>query len=154
MCKFFNIYFLHFFWTSTFNFKMLHLCDGFQNYFLWKHFIILFQKADVDKQLANVRNLELESERSRLEEVLEELAALQATASAASEQNQVQHVRYFVNTFWDDLNFGSNIMRFVSYNCFHFYFFTLLFSCSKLVPQILSASVWFYFIHIFVYIAM
>ncbi|XP_039292527.1 huntingtin-interacting protein 1 [Nilaparvata lugens] len=51
--------------------------------------LILTIKADVDKQLVNVRNLDLEnSEKTRLEEVLEELATLQASADAASEQNQ------------------------------------------------------------------
>lgn len=51
-----------------------------------------YQKADVDKQLANVKNLELESgekEKSRLEQVLEELANLQASADTAAEHNKV-----------------------------------------------------------------
>ncbi|KAG8276886.1 histidine permease [Homalodisca vitripennis] len=54
--------------------------------------LIMSIKADVDKQLANVRNVELESEereKSRLEQVLEQLATLQATADTAAEHNQV-----------------------------------------------------------------
>ncbi|XP_046680417.1 huntingtin-interacting protein 1 isoform X2 [Homalodisca vitripennis] len=53
--------------------------------------LIMSIKADVDKQLANVRNVELESEereKSRLEQVLEQLATLQATADTAAEHNQ------------------------------------------------------------------
>ncbi|XP_075220434.1 huntingtin-interacting protein 1-like isoform X2 [Lycorma delicatula] len=52
--------------------------------------LILSIKADVDKQLTNVHILEQEeaSKKTRLEEVLEELANLQASADAASEQNQ------------------------------------------------------------------
>lgn len=55
-----------------------------------------YQKADVDKQLANVKNLELESgekEKSRLEQVLEELANLQASADTAAEHNKVHSGR-------------------------------------------------------------
>uniref|UniRef100_A0A1B6FIJ4 I/LWEQ domain-containing protein n=1 Tax=Cuerna arida TaxID=1464854 RepID=A0A1B6FIJ4_9HEMI len=56
-----------------------------------EHIQLIRQKADVDKQLANVRNVELESEereKSRLEQVLEQLATLQATADTAAEHNQ------------------------------------------------------------------
>lgn len=54
-----------------------------------EHIQLIRQKADVDKQLVNVKNLDLEnSEKTRLEEVLEELSTLQASADAATEQNQ------------------------------------------------------------------
>ncbi|XKL68500.1 hypothetical protein PGB90_003991 [Kerria lacca] len=48
--------------------------------------LIVSIKADVDKQLASVKNIEFEiAERTKLEE---ELATLQATADAANEQNE------------------------------------------------------------------
>lgn len=59
-------------------------------------FLAFNQKADVDKQLASVRTFELEelNEKSRLEEVLEQLANLQASANAATEQNQVNFLLF------------------------------------------------------------
>ncbi|XP_065226702.1 huntingtin-interacting protein 1 isoform X2 [Planococcus citri] len=51
-----------------------------------EHIQLIRQKADVDKQLANVKNIDVEiAERTKLEE---ELATLQATADAATEQNE------------------------------------------------------------------
>lgn len=54
------------------------------------------QKADVDKQLASVKNIDFEiAERTKLEE---ELATLQATADAASEQNEVNVFLFSTDT--------------------------------------------------------
>ncbi|KAI5694592.1 hypothetical protein M8J76_006158 [Diaphorina citri] len=51
-----------------------------------EHIALIRQKADVDKQLASVRNIDLEVDhRSKLEE---ELSTLQSTAEAATEQNE------------------------------------------------------------------
>jgi hypothetical protein len=51
---------------------------------------LFLQKADVDKQLANVKSLELDSnEKLRLEHLSQELVTLQASADSAYEQNQV-----------------------------------------------------------------
>ncbi|KAK7597678.1 hypothetical protein V9T40_009903 [Parthenolecanium corni] len=51
-----------------------------------EHIQLIRQKADVDKQLAGMKNLDLEiAERTKLEE---ELATLQVTADAATEQNE------------------------------------------------------------------
>ncbi|KAL1132561.1 hypothetical protein AAG570_010513, partial [Ranatra chinensis] len=47
------------------------------------------KKADVDKQLANVKDVNEASEKMRLEQLAQELAALQSSADAAAEQNQV-----------------------------------------------------------------
>lgn len=51
-----------------------------------EHIALIRQKADVDKQLASVKNIDLEVDhRSKLEE---ELSTLQTTAEAATEQNE------------------------------------------------------------------
>lgn len=52
----------------------------------------------MDKQLASVKNLEIESEekeKSKLEEVLEELATLHASAETAAEHNKVSYAPSF-----------------------------------------------------------
>ncbi|XP_054288855.1 huntingtin-interacting protein 1 isoform X6 [Macrosteles quadrilineatus] len=55
-----------------------------------EHIQLIRQKADVDKQLATVKtnSLDQEAEKTRLEQVLEELASLQVSADTAAEHNQ------------------------------------------------------------------
>ncbi|BES95679.1 Huntingtin interacting protein [Nesidiocoris tenuis] len=54
-----------------------------------EHINLIRQKADVDKQLTNLKSLEADAnEKAKLQELALELATLQASADAAAEQNQ------------------------------------------------------------------
>ncbi|XP_073971972.1 huntingtin interacting protein 1 isoform X2 [Rhodnius prolixus] len=59
-----------------------------------EHIALIRQKADVDKQLLTIKSQELDAtEKAKLEELAQELATLQASADAATEQNQALESR-------------------------------------------------------------
>uniref|UniRef100_A0A069DXT6 Putative actin-binding protein n=1 Tax=Panstrongylus megistus TaxID=65343 RepID=A0A069DXT6_9HEMI len=59
-----------------------------------EHIALIRQKADVDKQLLTMKSHELDAnEKAKLEELAQELATLQTSADAATEQNQALESR-------------------------------------------------------------
>lgn len=59
-----------------------------------EHIALIRQKADVDKQLLTMKSHELDAnEKAKLEELAQELVTLQASADAATEQNQALESR-------------------------------------------------------------